>query len=222
MKFVTKERDNELFCFVGPSGSGKNHLANMLFNSGLAEMFISATTRKSRKGETHGVDYYFIEKEQFDDHVANDDFFEHVEYTNASYGFFKSELKKLKKTPCVAIVTPDGARQLAQHVKNVKLIYIDTDTETRINRTRSRYGEDADKYEEEIQKRIKIDEDVFGGFSEEEGVVVFKNNYDSESETRIQQLFIEIKFNLEANSTVDKDLIRNPINDEKAEEETEQ
>ncbi|MGL5316076.1 MAG: hypothetical protein ACRC92_22660 [Peptostreptococcaceae bacterium] len=217
MNFVTKERDNELYCFVGPSGSGKNHLANMIVNSDLAQMFISATTRSSRKGETHGVDYYFMSKKQFDEHVENDEFFEHVEYTNASYGFFKSELNKLKKTPCIAIVTPDGARQLSKHVKNVKLIYIDTCVEERIKKTRERYGEDAHKYEEEIQKRIKNDEEVFGGFEKEENVYVFKNDYSPDAETKIQQLFLEIKYDLSANATVDRDLIREPISEIKEE-----
>lgn len=216
--FVTKNRDYDLFCFVGPSGSGKNHMANQVINSQLAKMIISTTTRDKRKGEENNVDYYFISKKQFDDHVENGDFFEHVEYSSASYGFFNSELDKLKNSPCIAIVTPDGAKQLAEHVKNVKLIYIDTDPEQRLAKTRDRYGDDVEKYEDEIKRRIEEDERVFGDFSRREDVIVFKNDYTVESEVEIQKLIFNIMFNLEANSTVDRDVISAPINQAKKQE----
>ncbi|MGL4645352.1 MAG: hypothetical protein ACRCVH_13585 [Vagococcus fluvialis] len=216
--FVKKDRDYDLFCFVGPSGSGKNYLAYQVIKSNLADMIVSATTRDIRKGEIPNVDYYFISKDQFNEHIKNGDFFEHVEYSSASYGFFNSELDKLKKTPCIAIVTPDGAKQLAEHVKNIKLIYIKTDPEKRLSKTRERYGDDIKKYEDEINKRIEEDERVFGDFSRREDVIVFENDYTVESETEIQKMIFNIMFNLEANSTVDRDVISAPINEIKKQE----
>jgi len=49
-------------------------------------MSVSATTRPMRPGEVEGKDYYFIDKEKFEDMVANGDFLEHAEVFDNYYG----------------------------------------------------------------------------------------------------------------------------------------
>ena len=73
-----------------PSGTGKTttckRLKQRLPNLKIAT---SHTTRKIRKGETQGVDYFFISKEEFESKKNNNDFLEwakvHREYYGTSF-----------------------------------------------------------------------------------------------------------------------------------------
>ncbi|EKQ7381048.1 guanylate kinase, partial [Campylobacter coli] len=51
----------------GPSGAGKSTLLKKLFDEFQEELYfsISSTTRLPREGEQHGVDYYFITHDEF-------------------------------------------------------------------------------------------------------------------------------------------------------------
>ena len=66
---------------VGPSGVGKGTLIKQLMKKypGKFEFSVSYTTRKSRPGEEHGKDYFFVEKDYYDRKVKKGDFFiEHM------------------------------------------------------------------------------------------------------------------------------------------------
>jgi guanylate kinase len=51
----------------GPSGCGKGTLINYALEKykGLMGLSVSYTSRAPRKGETHGVEYFFVSKEEF-------------------------------------------------------------------------------------------------------------------------------------------------------------
>ena len=73
-----------------PSGTGKTTTCKRL-KERLPSLKIatSHTTRKIRKGECQGVDYYFISKEQFESKKNNNEFLEwakiHTEYYGTSF-----------------------------------------------------------------------------------------------------------------------------------------
>lgn len=77
----------KLLILSGPSGVGKSTVIRTLLER-LPDLYfsISATTREKRPGEEHGVNYWFISREQFDDMVANDQLLEHAEYVGNCYG----------------------------------------------------------------------------------------------------------------------------------------
>ena len=77
----------KLMILSGPSGVGKSTVIRTLLER-LPDLYfsISATTREKRPGEEHGVNYWFISREQFDDMVANDQLLEHAEYVGNCYG----------------------------------------------------------------------------------------------------------------------------------------
>ena len=53
---------------------------------------VSVTTRKPRRNEVDGVDYYFRSKSAFEKHIAQGDFLEWAEYGGNFYGTLKSEI----------------------------------------------------------------------------------------------------------------------------------
>ena len=81
-----------------PSGTGKSSIIKRLMdfpelNLGFS---VSATSRKPRGSEQHGVEYYFITQEEFKQKAEADDFVEWEEvYPGTCYGTLKSEVKRV-------------------------------------------------------------------------------------------------------------------------------
>lgn len=53
---------------------------------------MSCTTRSIRPGEAHGVDYYFLERADFERRIAEDEFLEWAEYSGNLYGTLRDEV----------------------------------------------------------------------------------------------------------------------------------
>ncbi len=87
----------KLIIFSAPSGAGKTTLVRALLKKGLNLRFsVSATTRSPRKGEIDGREYYFMSKEDFLQHVANQEFIEYEEvYEGLLYGTLAREVDAL-------------------------------------------------------------------------------------------------------------------------------
>ena len=71
----------KLLVISGPSGVGKS-TAIQGVRDRHPEMFfsVSATTRPTRQGDVNGVTYWFKTREEFDDMVRQNAFYEHAEY----------------------------------------------------------------------------------------------------------------------------------------------
>lgn len=214
-----------LIIICGPSLAGKDMLVNEFILSKLGYKLISTTTREPREGEVHGVDYYFVTHEEFEEAVANQKFFEHVTYgvdkngeKATRYGFYRSELDKLKLGPVFAIVTPEGAEKLKQHVGKVKIFYVKTDPKVRAEKALSRYGDKVEEYRKQIDARIKIDEEIFDGFEDRPDVIVLNNNYDRDSFVNNIKLIMEEIYDLKANGTVEQDIIEKEVEELKKQE----
>jgi guanylate kinase len=71
----------------GPSGSGKSSICKKVFSVIDDYYFsISTTTRNIRDGETNGVDYFFVSKEEFISDVESGYFLEWAEVHGNYYG----------------------------------------------------------------------------------------------------------------------------------------
>lgn len=100
-----------LITVTGPSGSGKSTLVNAFFDEN--QQLISFTTRKPRKGEIDGKDYYFIDMHQLKLLKDDDRIIEMVGYHGNYYGYTKNEvLGKLKCHDCATVVTLEGYQTL--------------------------------------------------------------------------------------------------------------
>lgn len=88
---------NKLVIVAAPSGAGKTTIVHHLLQViPELEFSVSATTREQRPNERHGVDYYYITKEEFKRRVDNGEFLEWEEvYGGNFYGTLKSELDRI-------------------------------------------------------------------------------------------------------------------------------
>lgn len=82
-----------LILISAPSGGGKTTLVNLLL-AARPEMTraVTCTTRDPRPGEKDGVDYHFLEAENFLKRVQAGNFLEHATVYGHSYGILRQEL----------------------------------------------------------------------------------------------------------------------------------
>lgn len=107
-----------LIVVSGPAGSGKGTVNSQLVATGDFVFSVSATTRAPRPGEIDGVNYHFIDKEEFQRRIDENGFLEYTTYCDNYYGTpLKEALAVLESGKNLILeIECDGA-------KNVKRIF---------------------------------------------------------------------------------------------------
>ena len=85
----------QLLVISGPSGAGKGTVCKALIEKNPIWISTSCTTRKPRNGEVEGVNYFFIEREEFLNRIDKEDFLEYAEVYGNFYGTPKSEVLRM-------------------------------------------------------------------------------------------------------------------------------
>lgn len=76
-----------LIVVSGPSGAGKGTICKELLNRrNDINISVSATTRQPRNGEEHGVNYFFMKRDDFEKGIKEDAFLEHAVVYDNLYG----------------------------------------------------------------------------------------------------------------------------------------
>jgi len=91
-------KQGKLIIISAPSGTGKSTIIGEIMKDELLGLSfsISATTRKPRQGEQHGVNYYFMTVDEFKQMIDNDELAEYQEvYEGRYYGTPKSEIERI-------------------------------------------------------------------------------------------------------------------------------
>ena len=109
-----------LIVVSGPAGSGKGTVNSQLVATGDFVFSVSATTRAPRPGEIDGINYHFIDKEEFQRRIEENGFLEYTTYCDNYYGTpLKEALAVLENGKNLILeIECDGA-------KNVKKIFPD-------------------------------------------------------------------------------------------------
>lgn len=140
---------------LGAGGSGKDHMRKTFVNQGY-KYGISYTSRVSRVGETEGVDYYFIPKEEFEEKIEEGFWLEYDKFGGNYYGTAKWQFEEYD----LFIMTRNGFEQLAPEYRSrVVAIWIDIPKEIIKERLFAR-GWDKDK----VEARMSLDRKEFDGF----------------------------------------------------------
>ena len=145
----------KVFVITGPSGVGKGTLIRSLRERmPELELSVSATTRRPRPGETHGVDYWFLSDDEFGRRVEEGDFVEHAEYSGRRYGTLRSELEKRLAGghPVVLEIEVQGARQIRRAMPEALQIFIAPPSADALrDRLIGRGTDDPDEVEERLK-----------------------------------------------------------------------
>jgi guanylate kinase len=92
---VITQNKGAILILSGPSGCGKSTLLKEVYKDISDYYFsISTTTRAAREGEKHGVDYYFVSKEEFEKDIEAGNF---LEYANVHGNYYGTSLKPIMK-----------------------------------------------------------------------------------------------------------------------------
>lgn len=84
---MKQKQRGELIVLSGPSGVGKSTvIAELLSNRRDIHFSVSFTTRQPRVGEEHGVNYYFVSREEFERMIEADELLEYAQYVENYYG----------------------------------------------------------------------------------------------------------------------------------------
>ncbi len=76
-----------LIVYAGASGVGKGTIMKELLKSNdNLKLSVSATTRAPRPGETNGVEYHFVAKDEFEELIKSDGLLEYASYCDNYYG----------------------------------------------------------------------------------------------------------------------------------------
>lgn len=143
-----------LIVFSGPSGSGKGTILHEVLASDPSVMLsVSATTRSPREGEENGVNYFFIQKEEFEEMIANDGMLEHACYCGNYYGTPRKPVEEALDAgkDVILEIEVQGALQIKEKFPECVTIFIlPPSMEVLDHRLHKRQTED----EPTIQKRL--------------------------------------------------------------------
>ena len=147
-------RKGLLFVVSGPSGAGKGTICKALLNKNdQIKLSVSATTRKPRNGEVHGVNYFFIEKEEFTKMIENGEFLEYAQIYDNFYGTPKAAIIEcLEKGQDVILeIEMQGARQIKEVYPEGVFIFV---LPPSLEELKSRIVGRGTETQEEIEKRF--------------------------------------------------------------------
>ncbi len=165
----------QLFIISAPSGAGKTTLAKRLISEMDGTVLaVSHTTRPIRQGEAHGVDYFFIDREKFENMAAAGEFVEYAEVFGNLYGTSWSELDKLLTAGKNVLLDIDwqGARKVRRQMPEVQSIFILPPSRKELERRLRERAQDSDAV---ILNRMREAEDEMSHRGEYNYVVVNDN-----------------------------------------------
>ncbi len=126
-----------LIVISGPSGVGKDTVIQRMKERRLPIHFVvTATTRPPRPGERHGVDYFFISREEFARMIDEGELLEYALVYNDYKGIPKQQVREALASGKDVVMRIDvqGAATVRKICPEALLIFLTTETEEELVR----------------------------------------------------------------------------------------
>jgi guanylate kinase len=144
-----------LYVIAAPSGAGKTSLVKALMQREPRMRFsVSYTTRRPRPNEIDGRDYHFVTQEKFQEMVARDEFLEHAQVFDNSYGTGLDAVQSALRDGQLLLLEIDwqGARQVRARLPAARSIFILPPTRRALEERLRARSTDSDAV---IQRRLQ-------------------------------------------------------------------
>ena len=149
-----KMKDKGILIVVSaPSGCGKGTILAEVLKDEKFFYSVSATTRSPRPGETDGVNYHFLKKEQFEELIASGGMLEYAQYCDNYYGTPRDKvMEKLGEGKHVILeIEVQGAMQIREKCPEAVFIFIAPPS---VGELRNRLSGRGTETAEVIEKRV--------------------------------------------------------------------
>ena len=117
-----------LVVLAGPTAVGKGTVADYIREHyPNVALSISATTRKPRPGEREGINYYFVDDDEFDRMIRNNELLEYATVHNAyRYGTPRAPIDEALRAGRSVLLEIDlqGARQVRASMPEARLVFL--------------------------------------------------------------------------------------------------
>ncbi|HEU5159831.1 MAG TPA: guanylate kinase [Streptosporangiaceae bacterium] len=155
-KRVAQRPRRRLTVLSGPSGVGKSTVvAEIRRAHPQVWLSVSVTTRPPRRGETDGVEYYFVDDAEFDRLVAAGELLEWAEFAGNRYGTPRRPVveRLAADVPTLLEIDLQGARQVRAAMPEALLVFLAPPSWAELVRRLSGRGTEAP---EVIERRLAV------------------------------------------------------------------
>ena len=170
---VKNNRRGLVLVISSPSGAGKTTICkNIIEKVNNVSLSVSVTTRKKRKGEIEGKDYFFKTNEEFILMMSNNEFIESAKVFGNFYGTLKAEVLQKIQDGIDVLVDIDwqGTRQIEKHMpEDIVKIFI---LPPSIKELEYRLGNRASENKEDFNKRMSEARKEISHYNEYDFVII--------------------------------------------------
>ena len=178
-----KPRRGALYVIAAPSGAGKTSLVKAVLSRDPAlRVSVSHTTRKQREKELPGVDYNFVNVDEFKRLIGQDAFLEHAQVFDNFYGTGRAQVEALRNAGHDVILEIDwqGAQQVRRAQPDCRSIFILPPSRAELEARLRNRNTDSDQV---IERRLRDAVADMSHYAEFDRVIV-----NDEFETAVAQL----------------------------------
>ena len=155
----------------GPSGAGKSTLlARVLAEMSHLRFSVSHTTRPARPGEQEGIDYHFVEEDEFEDMLSRDLFLEWAHVHAHRYGTSRTEYDRAEHDGMDLLLDLDvqGAVQVRGTFPDAVTVFILPPSRRILERRLRARGQE----ESSLQRRLEAAAEEMSKYTEYEYAII--------------------------------------------------
>ena len=173
---MTSSNGSIMLILSSPSGAGKTTLTKKIQQKNQNfKISVSHTTRTPRLNEVEGIDYFFINHEEFKKKITNNEFYEYAKIFDNFYGTSRDSVNELLENSNNILFDIDwqGTQQLSKfkELKLIKIFLLPPNKKELENRLIQRNQDNI----EIISKRLKAYDNDIHHWSDYDHVIINDN-----------------------------------------------